>query len=122
MEETMRNNNNSNKNKNNNIHPLLYEVRDLIVDYLDPEEIILFGSHAKDNQSLRSDVDILIVTKQQITQWQREYMQELFYDYPVKIDLLFYTVDEIKEKNKEYSFVYAILKNHISIYQKGSMM
>ena len=45
-------------------------------------------------------------------------MQELFYDYPVKIDLLFYTVDEIKEKNKKYSFIYAILKNHISIYQK----
>jgi uncharacterized protein len=98
--------------------PIVRELKDLIVTTLDPCEIVLFGSYAKGDYSEGSDIDMLVITESEIGRFQRQLVKESLYDYPVKVDLLFYTRQEINEENKEYSFLHNILGNCISIYRK----
>jgi predicted nucleotidyltransferase len=101
----------------NGIDPVIKEIKEKLISFVHPERIILFGSYARGNHSARSDIDILVITRSRIALSHREFITGLFHDYPLKIDLLFYTQEELnEEQEKKYSFIRSALKNGITIH------
>ncbi len=47
----------------NDVREKLIEYSILVDEYISPEQIILFGSHAKNNSTKNSDIDVAIVVK-----------------------------------------------------------
>jgi predicted nucleotidyltransferase len=92
----------------------------IIVEYYAPDQIILFGSCAKGEQTLCSDVDLLIVKDTDLPRAYRglevvSYLKR----YPIKFDLLFYTPGELDcRMSTRDSFIESILGTGIILYQK----
>jgi len=100
------------------LQPIIAEIRDQLMNHIHPERIILFGSYAKETEKLYSDIDILIVTKSPVPLSQQTLSRDLFYDYPVNVDVLFCTDNELlSELNRRYSFLNAIMKNCVTLYE-----
>lgn len=96
------------------------EVVSRITKRFDPEKIILFGSHASQNQTSDSDLDLLIVKETKLPVHQRS--NEIRYHLlglKIPMDILVYTSDEFdKEKNVRFSFLNGALKNSIVLYER----
>src|SRR5215217_6279626 len=100
--------------------PIVTAIRDQLVEHLRPERIMLFGSYARGNPHRYSDVNVLVVTEVPVEQSQQVLSRQLFYDYPVTVDVSFYTNAELlAEGNRQYSALYAIMKNHIILYERS---
>jgi len=67
------------------------------------QEVILFGSYSKNQESIYSDLDLLIVTKN-ICDWkEKNLIREVCYDYSVDYDVLIDSkIISQKEIDKEY--------------------
>ena len=50
---------------------LIFDVANKIVEKLNPEKIILFGSHARGDANEYSDLDILVVMKTDLPRFKR---------------------------------------------------
>ena len=98
----------------------IHKIVQIIVEHYAPDEVILFGSHAKGKQDIYSDIDLLIIRVNHLPRELRGLdIIDLLKSYPLKIDLHFYTPDEfIIAKKKPFSFVQAILINGICVYKK----
>ncbi len=71
------------------------EFADRIRRGLDPERIILFGSHATGQAKEDSDVDLLVVAEMRIEPRKRYHVvRELLADIPVAFDIIVRTPDE----------------------------
>ena len=94
---------------------------EIIVDLYDPDEIMLFGSWARNQQTLQSDIDLLIVKDTDLPRRYRgmevaSYLQK----YPVDFDLLFYTQGELEQgMATEHSFVRTILGTAVTVFRKA---
>lgn len=96
-----------------------------IVEYAarvaEPADIFLFGSMAHGRANVFSDVDLLIVSdnpviKEEVVARIRSFSQEL----SLRADVLIYSRSEIeKEKQKQNSFIGAIIKSGKIIYKKA---
>jgi predicted nucleotidyltransferase len=80
---------------------LLKSMTETIVEELHPEEVILFGSHAKGTERAGSDVDFLVVLpNSEETRRQRRRLTGRVYRrlaaFPVPKDILVYTRDEVE--------------------------
>jgi len=78
---------------------ILQEMTSAIVEEVDPDEIILFGSHAQGRASPDSDVDLLVVLPDsEETRFRRRRITGNLYRrlarYPVGKDILVYTRSE----------------------------
>ena len=91
--------------------PTLEQVAEEIVSEIDPRQIILFGSRARDENREDSDLDILVIQdrpfpdgsrrKQMARVWRR------LAGYPISVDLLVYTPDEIERCRARRSHIVA---------------
>ena len=93
----------------------------IIVDYINPEKVILFGSRAKNKSGdVKSDYDICIL-KSNISE-KRKSTQELYkllYSTGAAIDLIIETPEKFNELKTENSFIYyQIDKYGKVIYEK----
>ncbi|MFA4853004.1 MAG: nucleotidyltransferase domain-containing protein [Bacteroidales bacterium] len=93
----------------------------IIVDYINPDKLILFGSRAKNkNADINSDYDICIL-KNNISE-KRKTTQELYkllYSTGAAIDLIIETPEKFNELKTENSFIYyQIDKYGKVIYEK----
>ncbi len=84
---------------NINEDSLLKQIVETIVREVDPEQVILFGSHARDDARADSDIDLLIVEKAPFTlqRSRRKETAHLYYalrKLPIAKDLLLYSQDE----------------------------
>jgi len=95
-------------------------IVDLIIRCCDPDEIILFGSYAKGNDRPDSDLDILVIGKFKGSKYLRDReLKELLSPYPIGIDLLLVTPEEIAlESQKPYVFINTIRSSGISLYKR----
>jgi len=81
---------------------VLTDVVKVVVKEVDPEKIILFGSHAKGMATPDSDVDLLIVEREPLGS-QRSRRAELsrirrtLYPFAIPMDILVFSVDEVSE-------------------------
>ena len=99
---------------------ILKKVIPIIIDELDPEKIILFGSRAKGNQNPDSDYDILII--KQFSGNHRTYLKNLYlrlYGIGAPIDLLLVKKEVIEEhKNNRFYFYHEALTTGLPLYEK----
>jgi predicted nucleotidyltransferase len=72
------------------------ELREKIVETLDPEKIILFGSYAWGKPNSSSDVDLLIIQNTQGSRRQKQIeLRKKLFKFDVPTDLLVYTQAEL---------------------------
>jgi predicted nucleotidyltransferase len=77
----------------------LREIIRRIVDRFDPEQIILFGSHARGDAGPHSDLDLLVILP--VSGSKREKRIEIrlaLRDIPVPLDILVATPDEARRQ------------------------
>lgn len=76
-----------------------------IVQELDPEKIVLFGSYAYGNPNRHSDVDLLVVMKTEASLKERSWaVSRLLLPRPFPVDILVKTPEEVAENLKAGDF------------------
>lgn len=92
-----------------------------IIDYYNPDKIILFGSHALGTATSDSDLDFLVVLKDVSISTRRKFMVgmlKLMSDLPIAKDILVYSPEEIEQhKNKKWSVVYSAIHEGKVVYE-----
>jgi predicted nucleotidyltransferase len=90
---------------------LLDEIVGRLVDEFDPEQIILFGSHAWGVPQVDSDLDLLVLVQHSdVSPVQRDIQAHLrMLDIPVPMDIMVNTIGEFNR----FRNVYASLEAHI---------
>lgn len=85
------------------------------------KSIILYGSFAKGNANLKSDVDLLIITDEKLEKESERFKEEfLKKDLLLRIDLM--SEKELKRLYKlKEPFIISVLKNHKRLYGKSLM-
>ena len=96
-------------------------VAQLIAEQFDPEQIILFGSHARGNAGSHSDVDLLVVLKS-LDDWPKRgnpIRRAIGEQFMLPVDILVTTHDRLaKQRNNPYSFVNTALELHEILYER----
>jgi hypothetical protein len=95
-------------------------IVDRIVALCDPHRILLFGSYAKNAAHDRSDVDLLVIAPSRLppSQRGREVMAALA-AFPIRCDVLFYTLGEIAEGRRDPSSFIAIVEPTARVLHTG---
>lgn len=76
---------------------LIKEVRDRIVEYLNPDKIILFGSAVKENMSEPHDIDLYIIKRgiQNVREVERK-IDKLFVGRLFALDVIVRTPEQVE--------------------------
>lgn len=68
------------------------KIKQIILKTVTPEEIILFGSYARDDFNKESDLDFLIVMREELTRTEKNKIRNSlafqFFDYNYNVDLI----------------------------------
>lgn len=99
------------------------QIKDIsmkIVNNINPEKIILFGSYANGNNNEDSDLDLIIVKQSNLPKHKRGIeIRRLFYGLLIPMDLKIYTPEEYNnELNNKYSFLYTAIKGSKILYER----
>jgi uncharacterized protein len=99
---------------------LLNDVKNRIVEAVDPEKIILFGSYAYGKPSKDSDLDILIIMKSNLPRYKRSIpIYKALAGMLIPKDIIVYTPREVEEwDNVPQAFVTTALSRGKKIYEK----
>ena len=95
-------------------------ISNKIVREIHPEKVILFGSHARGNQTTDSDVDLIVVNKTNLPKHKRSIeIRRLFFRKAIPMDIKVYTPDEFeKERINRFSFLNSVLKESKVLYER----
>ena len=94
------------------IDQLIKKMTDIIVQEVNPKQVILFGSQARGAARPDSDLDFLIVQDHPFVPGQTRRQQmarllRLLAQFPVSQDILVYTPDEVEEWRQSKNHVIA---------------
>ncbi len=89
------------------------KISRLIVEEVDPEEILLFGSRAKGRARIGSDIDIAVRTENKLSLRDKRKLKE-----KVDVESGIYTVDLVFWEELDGEFRDKIRKEGILIYEK----
>jgi len=109
-----------NKNINQKLNQELDQIKEQIINYFQPEKIILFGSLAKKEATLSSDIDLLIIKDSNLSFKERMYLIYDKIDYQVPLDMFFYTPEELNCLEKKSTFIKKIMQEGKIIYETVS--
>lgn len=95
------------------------EVIETVVRFCQPDRIILYGSRVKRNARPDSDLDLLVVMETDLPRaFRAKPIRQLFYDSPVRVDMIVYTPAELEEQLRlPYSFLSSIMKSGVEVYR-----
>tara|TARA_B100000315_G_C14541741_1_gene571262 strand:+ start:762 stop:1115 length:354 start_codon:yes stop_codon:yes gene_type:complete len=95
-------------------------IIDTIVRKKTPEKIVLFGSHARQEEQWDSDLDILVVMETDLRPLERVLeIRRLFRQISCALDILVYTPDEVDYWHEcPSSFIYQILAEGHILYDR----
>jgi len=98
------------------------DISKKIVDHINPEKVILFGSYANGNPNDSSDVDLIVVRNTSLPKHKRGIeIRRLFYRQLIPMDIKVYTPDEFdNELSSPFSFLFSALKNSQVLYERKS--
>lgn len=98
----------------------LRSITELIIQCCDPDEIVLYGSYAKGNDRLDSDLDLLVIGEFMEPRFLcAQEIEDLLDFYPIRIDLHLVTPGEIAARSgKPFSFLNSLQQSGISLYKK----
>ena len=93
--------------------PYIDKIIPIIVSVASPDQIILFGSYARGDNTAKSDIDLLILKKGLVK--SRELIGSIymaFFDHKIRVpvDLLAIDYDRYIELNNEIGYVYKTIK------------
>lgn len=99
---------------------LLNEITRRIVKIVDPEKIILFGSHGRQSAEAHSDLDILVVGPSAQPRLKRTVPLYLaLSDILLPMDILMYTAEEVAEwRDVPQAVVTTALREGKVLYEK----
>lgn len=86
-------------------------VRNIVV-CLQPQEVIIFGSYAKDKATIKSDLDICVIKETELPMSSRAHeLGAILTSSLIRLDVHVYTPEEIEAYVRDpFSFVSSILK------------
>ena len=101
------------------------EVTDIIVEEIQPEKILLFGSYASGIPNKDSDIDIIVVVNNELNKNNRIEnvvrlnMKTALPNLLFPKDFKMYSLDEYKRlKGNKYSFLGSALQNAKTLYER----
>lgn len=103
---------------------MLHDIVETTVREVDPERIILFGSYARGDAGPDSDLDLLVVERGPFDQdkTRRSEIRRLrraLWDFPIPMDILVYTEDEVAEWQDSVNHVIAhSLREGKTLYER----
>ncbi len=103
----------------------IQEVTDIIVEEIQPEKVLLFGSYAAGVPNEHSDIDIIVVVDKKLDKKNRidalvnlslkTTLPHLLFPKDIKMYSR-HEYDELKENRQ--SFLYSVLKNSTTLYER----
>jgi uncharacterized protein len=101
-------------------YSLIESISRVIVREINPEKVILFGSHARGDQTIDSDIDLIIVNKTDLPKHKRSIeIRRLFFRKLIPMDIKVYTPEEFeKERINTFSFLNSALKESKVLYDR----
>ena len=95
------------------------EIKNSIIENIQPNKIILFGSYANGTADENSDLDILIVKDSNLPRYKRTpKLYNLLSKYYIDKDIFWYTEDEIGEwENVSLAFITKVIKTGKILYE-----
>ena len=96
----------------NNI-PYIDKIVSIIISIASPDQIILFGSYARGDNTEKSDIDLLIIKKELKNSFDIiDSIYMAFYENKIKVpvDLLAIDYNRYKELNSEIGYIYKTIK------------
>ena len=96
----------------NNI-PYIDKIVSIITSIAAPDQIILFGSYARGDNTEKSDIDLLIIKKELKNSFDIiDSIDRAFYENKIKIpvDLLAIDFNRYNEINNEIGYIYKTIK------------
>lgn len=103
------------------VEQFIQDMAHKVVQAYDPDRVLLFGSYARGQHTLYSDVDLLIVKDTRRASVLRgQSVRQLFYDSLIRVDLLVYTNEEFEDEMRHPdSFLASIAKTWIELYHRS---
>ena len=82
------------------------------------ERVILFGSYARGDATEHSDVDLMVIAKNDLPRFKRSReLYSLFRPHPFPMDIIVYTPQEFEKwKKSKVSFVSTVLREGKTLY------
>ena len=98
-------------------------VRDIlrrIVDTIQPEKVILFGSQDRGDARPNSDYDVLVIKQSDEPRYRRSIpLYVALADLPVEVEVMVYTPEEVDEWNQvPQAFVTTAVREGTTIYER----
>ena len=93
--------------------PYIDKIVPIIISIAAPDQIILFGSYARGDNTEKSDIDLLITKKELINSFDIiDSIYMAFYDNKIRIpvDLLAIDYNRYNELNSEIGYIYKTIK------------
>lgn len=105
----------------NDIQEMIQTIKDRIIERFQPERIILFGSHARGDAGLDSDVDILVVIDMKGSKREKAIeIGRVLHDIPVAKDILVSTTEEYEwRKDVTGTIEYPASHEGVILYAKS---
>lgn len=91
-----------------------------IVEFYQPEKVILFGSYANGNADENSDLDLLLIKETDEHPLNRAAgIRKALRDVLLPMDILVYTPSEIsKDQERKFTFIHDVLKSGRILYAR----
>jgi uncharacterized protein len=91
-----------------------------IVERIQPQKVLIFGSYAKGTATIKSDLDILVIKDTDLPMANRaDDLKPVLARLLIPVDVHVYTTEEVAEYGKErFSFIESVLKSGKVIYEK----
>ncbi|MCL2319508.1 MAG: nucleotidyltransferase domain-containing protein [Treponema sp.] len=93
--------------------PLIDKIVSLIVSLVSPDQIVLFGSYARGDNTSKSDIDLLIVKKNLKNEREiNNILYRAFFDHEINIpiDLISIDYDKYNELNNKIGYIYKTIR------------
>jgi len=96
------------------------EIVDTIVEAMNPEKIIVFGSFAREDAKWDSDLDLLVVMQTELSLVDRALkICNLFEHIPCPMDIVVYTPEEVASwRHMPSSFMHQVLAEGRLLYER----
>ena len=95
-------------------------VARLIVERFDPEQVILFGSHARGQAGMHSDVDLLVVMRGEAEKGRGNPIRRAIAErFVLPVDVIVRSPEALDEqRNDPYSLVHKALEEGEVLYER----
>jgi len=103
--------------------PIIERIVDLIVPLVEPDQIVLFGSHARGDNHEHSDVDLLVIKKG--LEDEDGTIDKIYYSFlgknlDVDVDVLAIDYDRYLKINDEIGYIYRTIKREGKVIYEQS--